>query len=451
MLAWQLPTNYRISYRYGSEHSDEKVEELVELMRENIDQALLRDNNLGKAYEALAEYYIYSEDEVDERVEKSLSAYKKAVELSPNDSFAHYGYFTSLRWKDFREYRKVQLSTFQVLEEAYELDPLNPVVAQAYANYLIDIKQEFEKGLAIMDKVIENYPDFMPIKVDKSWVMRDMPYGRPDEAFKYMYEAHLDDPKNNSYMAALIETSLDVDFLPFAEYMLKQIEENSTEENRLFRTYNSKRIILTHKGDFEGLEKLAEERIQEILSRNEDAKKEDFIGVFPPIYYQQGRFEEVIDIAKIRANEIFEPNFVLADSNEFYVKFYASILLKNRDKEKASIYADAFCSSLPEDIKGLDDYSDISEFYVDKYTCDAISGNFEKAVEGIQNIYFDLNSRANWPNLFNSDPTYSILKDYEPFMELKQRMFEDLHGMRANIIEFLKAEGEWKEEWEEEN
>ncbi|GAB5410302.1 MAG: hypothetical protein BalsKO_26670 [Balneolaceae bacterium] len=446
----RLAIAYDLSYRYGYERSDEKREELQAVMRVNIDQALLLDSNLGKAYEALGEYYLNTDLETDEMLEKYLSAYAKAVDLSPNDAFAHYGYFVGLRWKDFREYERIQTSSFLVLEEAYELDPLNPVVARAYANYLVDIKQEFDQGLAVMDQIIKNYPNFMPIKVDKSWVMRDMPYGRPDEAFKYMYEAHLDDPKNFRYMNALVSTALDVDFLPFAEYISNRIEESSTVQNRFFRMYSSTINILRYRKEYEQAEQLITERIDSILVRNEETQRENFIGSYPPIYFLQGKYDEIIEIAKIRAPEIFEPTFQVADSNEFYVELYTSILIKKGEREKANAYADLFCESLPDDIKDLDDYDDISEFYTDKYKCNIFSGNYESAVEGIRNIHFELNSKANWPLIF-SEPAYSLLDDYPPYIDLKKDMFDDLHRMRANIIGFLKEQDEWKVEWGEEN
>ncbi len=444
----RLAIAYHLSFRFGSEFSTEKRVETASLMRENIDQALLLDGNLGKAYEALGEYYVYADGgDWVERLEKALFAYSKAVELSPNDAFAHYGYYTYLSMKDRRELEKIQLTTYQVLEEAYELDPLNPVVAQVYANYLIDIKQEFEKGLSIMNQVIENYPDFMPIKVDKSWVMRDIPYGRPDEAFKYMFEAHLDDPRNIRYMNALVETSLDVDFLTFAKYMVEKIEENTPEDRQFFTTYNSKRKILQAEKDYDGFEALVEERIDLILSRNENLQRESYIGSFPLVYYNQGRYDEVIEIAKIRASELFEPDFIAADSNEFYIRIYVPILLKRGELQEAKRIADSFCSSLPKDVKGLDDYDDISEFYFNQSDCDIFLGKFEEGIEGTRKGYFELNSKANWPLVFQ-EPVYSLVEEHPSFIKFKEDVYKDLHSMRSNVIQFLKAEGEWREEWD---
>jgi hypothetical protein len=63
-------------------------------------------------------------------------------------------------------------------------------------------------------------------------------------------------------------------------------------------------------------------------------------------------------------------------------------------------------------------------------------------------LYFNDKWKSGWPEGLTTNSIPSGLKKSEAFKDVVNRVYEDLHGMRAEVIEWLKAEGEWKEEWE---
>jgi hypothetical protein len=45
---------------------------------------------------------------------------------------------------------------------------------------------------------------------------------------------------------------------------------------------------------------------------------------------------------------------------------------------------------------------------------------------------------------------YPVMEDTEEFKAVKQRITEEVHRQRAEVIEYLKEEGDWDPAWDEE-
>lgn len=428
----RLSMAYFLSFNYGYDHSEEKREETKTRMRESIDQAQLLDANLGTTYQGLGMYFQLSRE-----FDKSETAYLKAVELLPNDALAHNGLFVSLR------YSKKDEEAYRVLEKAYHLDPLNPVVARNYATYLIGTEREFDKGLKIIDQIIKNYPDYMPIKVEKAWLLRDIPYGRQDEAFTYMYEAYKDESRNIGFVNQMIEIALDVELYPYAEHLIDQLDRDFP--NIPFVSFGARSKLYAAKGEYPILEKL----VEEIIEKEEMATREIFEDFYQTQYLANKKYKEVLESVKITSPELFFEEPEVADSNAFSAGNYIVALVKTGDAERARIIANKLCKDVPKTIEDLEDGRDISLLYVEQIRCHTFIGEYSKAVDLAERLYFEENSKANWPSILAVQSEFLLLSDNKEFIALRTRVFEDLHRMRANLVQFLKKEGEWKEEWEE--
>lgn len=427
----RLAIAYGLEFGYGFDQSEEAIEKTKTLMKENFDHAFSIDQNLGSAYRAQGMYYSLIKE-----LDKSENSYRKAIELLPNDPLAHNGYYLALQ-----ENKKLEES-YEILEKAYHIDPINPIVARNYSNYLIGVKREFDAGLKIMDQIIDTYPAFMPIKAEKAWLIRDIPYGRPDEAFKYMFEAYTDDPSNLQFMIALGEIAGDVEFYPFMQDMINNVSNKYPDIPTA--TFRIQRSYLLGQGKHKEFEDYTRTLIAAIPNWTE----ENSVGLLAQLSFQQGKYQEALNLVERTNPELFGEMPVIDAQNIQVAKIYSALLLKTKMETRSREIAELICKFIPKNEEDLPAGIDISILYSAQIICMSLSGDFESAVKNQEKFFFDIKSKANMPFLFNLDVEYEIMEQDPAFIELKERIYSDLHSMRANIIQFLKAEGEWKEEWD---
>lgn len=427
----RLAITYGLSFSYGSDFTDERREEIIELMRENIDQAQLIDNSLGQSYRALGYYF-----DLSRNYRKSETAYEKAVELLPNSAIAHNGYQIALMQNDKLE------ESYRMLEKAYYIDPLHPVVARNYSRYLIDIEREFNQGLKIIDQIIENYPDYVPIKADKAWLLRDIPYGRQDEAFTYIFEAYKDDPENFNVLDQLTQIALDVELFSYAEHIMKEHEQ--TFPNLPFATYRNKIRYYSAKDELSSLITL----IDSIATNNEGVVRSNFRFLDFRVNTLNGEYEKGLNYIEETHPSLLLEEPVVADSNIFIAKMYLFQLHNTGNDDRADLIAEQICNDVPQSVEDLEKGQDHSIVYVAQIECHVFQNEMDIAIKKTEELYFDEKSKANWPSIFNNAIEYVLLADNPEFIELKERILADLHSKRDNIITYLKAQGEWREEWE---
>jgi CHAT domain-containing protein/Tfp pilus assembly protein PilF len=109
--------------------------------------------NPSQAYSHLGLAYIY---EKTKQYKKAIGEYKKVIELNPDISEAYYGFVdSSFRVKGEKE--KQELKSF--LEEQIKKNPENACLYYGLGLYHL-LNREWEKSLALMDRVIKLDPDF---------------------------------------------------------------------------------------------------------------------------------------------------------------------------------------------------------------------------------------------------------------------------------------------------
>ncbi|MFY0685375.1 MAG: tetratricopeptide repeat protein, partial [Balneola sp.] len=131
----------RLALAYNNLHQNGNIDadETKVLMRENAEMAISLDKDLGKAHQALADYYGF-----EFQFEKSEETLKKAVELAPNDASIRMDYRSALGRNN-----KVQESRAQLFK-AYELDPLSPYISNSYARHLADVENRYDEAMDII-------------------------------------------------------------------------------------------------------------------------------------------------------------------------------------------------------------------------------------------------------------------------------------------------------------
>ena len=78
----------------------------------------------------------------------------------------------------------------------------------------------------------------------------------------------------------------------------------------------------------------------------------------------------------------------------------------------------------------------------------ASRGEIDKMLEMAEYAYFSRNHKRYSNTLFSTDVSLSYYANEPKVLELQKRIKEDIHKMRAEVIAYLKTEGEWDESWD---
>ena len=420
----RLAYTYNLLYDYGNA----PFEETKKLIRENIDQALLINSNEGRAYQALSAYFDIFESDFD----KSLDAAKKAVELLPNDAMTQ----NSLTVAYFRNENDDERN--ESSKKAYQLDPLNNVIAANYSAYLVR-NEEFEAALELLDEIIERSPEYKNAFARKSGILAGLPYGQIDESFKLIYQAYKLDPTNLDLIESVATRAKDLDFYPVAEYMTKELERLYPDNNG---TLDMRFDLSLASGDYNKAEEMA-------LQLKNNFGSERSLYYFSTLNFVQRKYKEALAPIEEYKQELTQTPPIINDSNDGWAGTTVVLFRELGRNKEADILADELCEYEEANNDGQE--SEIDEKF-EKFGCSIATGDYEITTQIVDDLYFNDNWKSGWPEGLNTSSIPSKIKQTDAFKDVVNRVYGDLHGMRTNVIEWLKAEGEWKEEWEvEEN
>ena len=426
----------RLAYVYGDLNwkGNLSLEDMKDLMRENIDRALLIDGNEGKAYEALGYYYLNIEDN-----QKALETYERAIELLPGDSEVLVGYHDVLH-----EFSRHQES-HKILEKAYQIDPLNPEIAAHLGGHYVNLGDP-EKGLVLYEKVLERYPDYKDVKQRKAWALSGIGVGELGQAFINMYQLYKSDSENVDLIVALHNMSESLGLEKFQEHMITRMGDlypNNQQYYFMYANYYSE-----HGKIDEVLEFVDSQR--GIFSDNFNKEIDTFKS---RLIYMKGEKEKALDMY-IEINPIvMQDEIVFANNDEAmdvagYLSYATGIGLNKEElyKKLTNIYCD-YRYELYEDaeIEAIRKYREwsIAE-------CEFYKGNTERFLELIRKQYFEHKIKGGFPSYFNYSRNANSLNGIHEYEKLKEDIMADVNSMKKEAIDYLKSTGDWKEEWEEE-
>ncbi len=425
----------RLAYVYGDLNwkGNLSLEDMKGLMRENIDRALLIDGNEGKAYEALGYYYLNIEDN-----QKALETYERAIELLPGDSEVLVGYHDVLH--EFSRHD----DSHKILEKAYQIDPLNPDIAAHLGGHYVNLG-EAEKGLELFDKVLERYPDYKGVKLRKAQAYAGIGVGEIGKSFISTYQLYKADPKNVDLIVYLHDLVESLGFETFQEYMIIKMGElypNNQQYYFMYANYYSE-----HGKIDEVLEFVDTQR--GIFSDNFNKEIDTFKS---RLIYMKGEkekaFQMYIDINPI----ILQDEIVFANNDEaldvaVYLS-YATGMGLNQD-ERFKKLTNTYCDYRYEQ------YEDAEIEAVRKYRewdiaeCEFYKGNVDRFLELIRKQYFEYKIAFGFPPYFKYSRNMNTLNGIPEYEKLKGEILADINVMKEEAIAYLKSNGDWREEWEE--
>jgi len=217
-LAWVgLADSNMLLSGYGSLSREESLL----IMEEAVKNALAIDNELGEAYASLANIHVYYK-----RKGEAETAYKKAIELSPNYASAYFWYSGFLGVYPLRIQEQVELA-----RKAVELDPRSPLfslsLGSKYSNQGLYTLAEGQ-----FQKVIELTPDFAP-GYSSLAVLYMLKMGQFDKALPLANRAVELDSGNHGYNMTLVFLYVQLDDLESAQTVREKMADLGAAEWRV--------------------------------------------------------------------------------------------------------------------------------------------------------------------------------------------------------------------------
>ncbi|AXT19437.1 hypothetical protein D7030_12475 [Flavobacteriaceae bacterium AU392] len=428
-----------LAYGFLIEYGGPSIEETTINMKQNVDKALQFNNNLGVAYRALG--YYKQLDIIPNSDEEALKAFQKGLEYEPNNAYI-YNHIVHI----YQEYDGEK--AYQYILKAHELDPLSDVISSNLADFHIG-NEKYEEGLGVLDDLIKRSPKFANAHNNKAELLRSKPYGDLVGSFKTIYNAYKKDSLNRILLNGLTRAFIDLDMIPAADYYLNISMTHYRESLNtigLFVNINSIKgnaaiNIQLLEGFKERFGEVSNRPISDVLSYmylisgNSDKAKTIIEDTFPDIVnpdYQPSRnsFEDQNDINQIG---VLLKYAVIADleGNTSLKQNIASKLCSLFDTLKpGSIMSAAYNTK--------EDHEMI---------CAALQGNAETFANTLRNIYFEKNHKYLWKQQ-QIESYYLLYKDTPEVKAYEKEVLDDVHKARAEVITYLKTQGDWKSEWE---
>ncbi len=425
----RLAIAYARLYEYGSIN----IEEAKELIRLNADQALFLDNSSGEAYAGLGEYY---ELEFDD--EKRKDALKKAYELNPNNPEILIWYSQSL----FNGPEERLLSR-ELVKEAYEIDPLSPVIIQNLAlDYQVD--GEYEKALDLFDRNIELNPDYTRAKTAKINLIAGEGFGKLDEAVIEHHKFLLEHPNTIYNLSSIVQYATNLGLSEIADHYLEVAKSLYPENMSILMMELNREIFKGNRDYFK--------EFVEIFNMDEEelAEVDLFIELTTLINTEQ--YSEAIELIKSEEPKFFSDTLTIVDD----ISQFANLRLlfdEVGDTTRADMLASLNCesSSTPLEFEG-EISKEESRALINNLNCFLLARDYERYFMIVEELYFTRKYKSSWFGVyanFSSDKLYyNAITEFDDPNNVLVRIEEDKARMRANVVAYFKEIGEWQESWE---
>lgn len=430
-----------IAYTLLGDYGNIQYEEMISEAQYYSDQTFLLDPNLGEGF--LAKAFVQSRVIAKDREKNAEETLRKAIDILPNSAMAYNALQISVRDQG----RDEEADTY--LLKAFELDPLSSPISSNVAGYYLNEKN-FDKAIEIADANIARDPDFTATYMVKLDALRLAPNAQLVEAFKFIYNLDKSRPGDLRFMRSVNLEARDLDLLPVAEY--KMLELQRTFPNNFDIYFN---LISTN----HLLEKSAEnvEILTQLRQRFGAASLRPSVAPMVFSYSSLRKYQEIVQEIESNFPEVKAISFTEEDlgkdengnSNiENLMLYYGGSLIKLGRVEDAQPYADWICKYYGIDELEGDYTSWNNEKLAEARACSALRIDGKAVADYNRELYFERRARLGWPEYFVVNIRNHLVEDHPDIQAVQKEIMDDLHRQRTEVIEWLKTEGEWREEWE---
>jgi len=420
---------YGLRTFYGNLHKDERDK----LMEFHSKKAVELAPEKPEVLRAKAAYNTYNGiDSV-----QAIVDLRKAVKLKPNYSDAHYLLSIALNWA-----KQPELS-HQSLEKAVEVDPLNGFFARILARDTFWKYDDHEKGLEIADRLLKNDPYHDIARFKSAWVSGE-PYGDLVEGFKLLNRLIQKEPYVLGNLNWSISNCLSLDLLPLAEkYARNEQLRYPDNENH---TYNDVLWVYATKKEYNSML----DHIN-IWASEKNLDPSTYAADLAWTYSLMGDTRKALALFEESFPEISDP----AQDGEKLAEIWGDWILRGYIEdlriegidEKAEALSTVLCDYYTEKIENKEYQK--RQYREAKLECAYAKNDMETFLSVLEEYYFERKDKhdiyadlnGGWYRLFEDDPRYQ---------KLFKRIQEDIHRQRAEVIAYLKEEGDWEPAWDKE-
>jgi TolB-like protein len=355
---------------------------------------------------------------------------RKAITLKPSYADAHYSLGRAFRWVRARDQ---QLRSF---EKAVDLDPQNAFLKVQLADwyYIYGFK---ERGLKMMQDIMEK--DSAGIHRLALMIAKE-PYGDLVKAFKLVHKS----TKRDEGLGFKVGFSLNLDLWPFSEKNAILLQMKQPDNHFVFfylrslYSFTKNYSMLADIADLWTSEKGLDQQSAALVKADISIHNKN---------YQEARkiYEKAYPDILTREFNTDNLNF---DSNYDDLVNYIEILRLNNDDQSAEHYSKIVCDFYG--IKsGQNEYYPTHELYKIRLDCHYLANDTVAFVKALEEQFFDKKDRLGvFSNLKRG--VYRRFDQNKEYREVVERITDETHRMRAEVIEYLKEEGDWDSAWDEE-
>ncbi|WP_445381482.1 hypothetical protein [Robiginitalea sp. IMCC43444] len=306
-----------------------------------------------------------------------------------------------------------------------------------------------EEALEMVDEVIRSDPAGGRYKL-KSRMLRSAPYGDDVEGFKLIHRMLKPNQFNRVDLTHLIMYSMDLDLPPLAQKYLNlaqlkaqdnpQILNRTIEVNCFLGKHNENIDLITIWANDKGMDPKEKAR----LLTWEYFHLDDYQRAEETLRSEYGELLNQCDaITDI-------PQLKIDFDNRGMVALYATLVRDKGETGKAEILADLICAFqqsrkeiLPSAASGPDkDTWDMN--------CLALKGDGDGLAAKLDSIFFIDKNRLTDVFYALKLGAYQEFESNPNFLNVKNRITKETHRQRAEVIAYLKEEGDWDPAWDKE-
>ncbi len=418
-----------IAYNLQGYYGNVPFDQVQEQVKENAEKALSINNNEANAYAALGLYYANT-FETDKAIEK----YEQSIKLNPNNPDVY-------NWLSIAYNEKGNLKeSNEAFKKMYAVDPLAPLSIYNRASVHF-YEGEYDDALALFQKNIDDNPEFALTYAGLSALKALPPFGQLDESFKYSTTARAYG-RDSRALGILLVRAIDLQLEDLADHYFNQLKNQYGSSYEYFSYIPYYSIF---KKDY----KYLQEDMFEYIDENNLA-----IPSFP--FYislwhygnKTGDYDRVLNEFRKFEPGFFEEEITALDVRNFsQARLLADVYKDMGNNKRATQLYNAHCRAVEANKDELDLGEDGEAYLVEKYICLINQKKYEEALPYFERVFLELNRKLAAWYLFENLP--SEVYEIDGYQKVIDEVHSELDQQRSNVVEFLKAEGDWKEEWEE--
>ncbi|MGI9547518.1 MAG: hypothetical protein ACR2MM_09795, partial [Flavobacteriaceae bacterium] len=300
-----------------------------------------------------------------------------------------------------------------------------------------------EKGLEIADRLLKNDPYDAIGRFKSAWVSGE-PYGDLVEGFKLLHRLIQKEPYHMGNLNWSGYNCLSLDLLPLAEKYARNIQLRFPDNER--HTYNNVLYVYATKKEYNSML----DHIN-IWASDKNLDPSTYAADLAWTYSLMDDNQKALALFEESFPELSDPEQAkeqLAETwEDLILAGYIEYLRIEGNHEKADALSKILCDFFDEKLaSGAYQKRQIRGCKLD---CAYAKNDIETFLSVLEEYYFERNNKHDIYTDLNAG-SYRLFEDDPRYQKLFTRIQDDIHQKRAEIITYLKEEGDWDPAWDKE-